>query len=448
MDATIDELTTTRPLQLLVSDRSHHLFQGKLSQKWGAAALVHSNLYYGTPSLKTYSMTAKKDKKKKTKTKKSSGAKTNNDKVDSVEQKRPAKRPRKEVTVAFSAREQGAVEPPLLVRPCTTNGERPPVPNHHRPHHHPFVTNVLDHCETPLRAYQHIATVLRMLAAGDGGGNKKKRQREDDSNKNNDFVIWDPYYCDGAAKRHLQSIGFDQVIHENVDFYATIGQCTIPRHDVFVTNPPYSDDHIDRLFRYLNGTVTATLESSSTTNDNGNDKSDEKKKKKPFCLLLPNWVARKSNYRELLSISNEVVYLSPVVPYTYQMPDWNHLSPPHDDDGDDATTTATTPVLLPEHVRQANGATTPYLSSWYIYGLSPAQFDELNRLSSTSDGGGSSSNDYDDDDYNQKKYASTSSSADWVVAKTIKGLKWKIQKKQQQQQQQNRQRQKTPTTGK
>jgi hypothetical protein len=321
--------------------------------------------------------------------------------------------------------------------------------------HHAFVTNPLDHCETPLRAYEQIVGVLRMLAATNINIKNNKS-----SNDKNNVMIWDPYYCDGAVVQHLHSLGFANVWHENCDFYATIrsflasddisssascsGGGILPDYDIFVTNPPYSDDHIEKLFAFLNGagaagttimtnttTTTATSTTSTTTIatrggtevSSGAAAAAKIPTTKPFCLLLPNWVARKRNYRELLSVSNQVVYLSPVIPYTYQMPAWNH-SPQPSPPPPDATTTSTTTTMIPDHVTRANGATTPYLSSWYIYGLSDAQFDELNAVSNR----------------NRRHDRPT----DWVVAKTIKGLKWKIQQKQQQQQQQHQRRRPVP----
>ena len=155
----------------------------------------------------------------------------------------------------------------------------------------------------------------------------------------------------------MKRLGFDNVRNENQDFYKLIDADNLPEHDILMTNPPYSDDHIDRLLRFL------------STHD------------KPFCLLMPNWVARKRNFKELLTRS--VFYLSPFTPYTYTMPPWNER---------------------PDHVG-TDGATTPYLSSWYISFRNNQEeqeklMEQLNKVRQN----------------------------DWVVAKTIKGVKWKIQK--------------------
>jgi hypothetical protein len=99
---------------------------------------------------------------------------------------------------------------------------------------------------------------------------------------------------------------------------------------------------------------------------------------------MPNWVARKPEYKASFGGRLELFYLSPVQPYTYVMPPW---------------------AEKPEHVTQ-DGHTAPYLSSWYIGNA--GQTSKLQeRLDSIA-----------------KQQKPTS----WVVAKTIKGLKWKIQK--------------------
>ena len=148
---------------------------------------------------------------------------------------------------------------------------------------HNFETNSLDHCETPLYAYQHIQPLLEMVS----------KQLNMESSK---LRIYDPYYCDGAVIRHLASLGYDNVINENTDFYQRIQENTIPEYDVLLTNPPYSDDHIERLLHFV-------------TQQN----------RKPFCLLMPNWVARKADYKSIINGTN-LIYLSPIVPYSYIMP--------------------------------------------------------------------------------------------------------------------------------
>ena len=210
---------------------------------------------------------------------------------------------------------------------------------------HKFTTDPLDHCESPGRAFEHITTALQKMCTLIGKCPA-------------DLVLWDPYYCDGSVKKHMATLGFPNMIHKNKDFYKLIAKNKIPEHAVFMTNPPYSEDHIERLLRYLSNSAHAKF----------------------FCLLMPNWVARKKDYKSLLT--KDVFYLSPITPYIYEMPSWNNDS-------------------RPEHVGE-DGKTRPYLSSWYIHaGIhTESLLEKLSRVKNN----------------------------EWVTAKTIKGLKWKIQK--------------------
>jgi len=237
---------------------------------------------------------------------------------------------------------------------------------------HQFATVALDHCETPVVAYEHLKSFLEKLSTTALKVRPYTHLR-----------IWDPFYCDGSTKRIFLQMGFN-IIHQNVDFYEIIREePTIPRYDVLVTNPPYSGDHIDRLLAF----VVSQLEQEST--------------KKCCCLLLPNWVARKQDYTErftnpLDKAGHELFYLSPLVPYTYNMPLWVT----NDD--------------RPEHV-DGSGQTTPYLSSWYMVVPSSLKM-----------GAGAGKSFLDGMDAVARKQKSPV----WVVAKTIRGLKWKLQKLQ------------------
>ena len=57
---------------------------------------------------------------------------------------------------------------------------------------YPFATDFCDHFETPRRAYADVAPALDALVA-------KPRS---------ETRIYDPYYCDGAVKRHLRELGY------------------------------------------------------------------------------------------------------------------------------------------------------------------------------------------------------------------------------------------------
>eukprot|EP00903_Cladosiphon_okamuranus_P010333 g9776.t1 len=126
--------------------------------------------------------------------------------------------------------------------------------------HHPFPTEYGDHFETPLQAYRDIEGPLALLSKL--LGKKRKHLR-----------IWDPYYCAGRTPRLLRQLGFPKVEHSNQDFYKLIRENQQPKHDVLVTNPPYSRDHKKRCLEYCRASG------------------------KPWFLLVPNYVATKDYYR-------------------------------------------------------------------------------------------------------------------------------------------------------
>lgn len=229
---------------------------------------------------------------------------------------------------------------------CITKQEQEQELNEGNLIKHAFPTNPLDHCETPFQAYQDLNSLLMAFC------------KSLDLNPSS-LKIWDPYFCNGMVKEHLDQLGFTNVRNENRDFYQRIKDNDMPEYDMILTNPPYSDDHVDKLLQFC------------------------KSQSKPFALLMPNWVARKKVYGLK---GDQLFYLSPTEAYTYIMPSWAEAR--KDYVGDD-------------------GLTRPYVSSWYIGGVSKQSserfHDEMDRISK-----------------NQS----------WVVAKTIKGLKWKIQKKQ------------------
>jgi len=151
---------------------------------------------------------------------------------------------------------------------------------------YPFaVTAEADHAETPRRAYEHIAALLARIA--------RALAKEPA-----DLEIYDPYFCAGTMKAHLRAVGFPKVYNKKEDFYEMVRGGKVPQHDVVVTNPPYSLDHIPRILRWLVS--------------NG----------RPWLLLVPNYVYMKDYYQPALGAAayKRVAYLTPPCRYTYEAP--------------------------------------------------------------------------------------------------------------------------------
>jgi len=156
---------------------------------------------------------------------------------------------------------------------------------------HPFEADELDHCETPLEAYEDISLLLALVAKSLG---KSRRT----------LSIYDPYYCNGAVKKRLGSFGFENIYNKCEDFYnSTAGPKDF---DVLLTNPPYSGNHMEKLFEFC---------------------SD---KKKPFFLLLPHYVYTKPYFNLIRSVSKDdasgsrTFFMIPGMGrrYTYLPPKW------------------------------------------------------------------------------------------------------------------------------
>jgi len=125
----------------------------------------------------------------------------------------------------------------------------------------PFVVNSDDHCETSPEAYEDIVPILKSICEAKGLSR-------------NEVALYDPYYCNGAVIRHFAKLGFKNVYNRCEDFYDTILKQRVPKYDILVTNPPYSDYHVKRLLEF-------------STN-----------KKIPCLLLLPSYVADKPYFKK------------------------------------------------------------------------------------------------------------------------------------------------------
>ena len=168
----------------------------------------------------------------------------------------------------------------------------------------PFATNYNDHFETPLQAYLDIKPVIDWLSM-------LQVSTTDETN----LRLYDPYYCNGRTVKQLNDLGYDNIVHEKRDFYLDISNNTVPGHDIFITNPPFSDSHKARCLGYCFKKLRQTNGSHGV----------ESNKKIPFLLLMPAYVAAKQYYRDFLSkeldSADDIVYLVPSTTYKYDHPE-------------------------------------------------------------------------------------------------------------------------------
>ncbi|KAJ1621889.1 hypothetical protein T492DRAFT_1066349 [Pavlovales sp. CCMP2436] len=186
-------------------------------------------------------------------------------------------------------------------------------------HARAFDADPTDHCETPFKAYRDIEPILFRLAQA------LRRTK-------GELRIYDPYYCEGSVVKHLSELGFTSVINRNEDFYAQIEGGTVPEHDVIVTNPPFSGDHIERALRFC-------------VLQNGG---------RPWLLLLPSFIHKKRTCApELARSFAPPMFLVPASTYTFWSPGRN---------------------ISTGHARSNSAAeqlpgkpTTPFECMWYVH---------------------------------------------------------------------------------
>ena len=205
----------------------------------------------------------------------------------------------------------------------------------------PYKTDEDDHCETPLIAYKHIAPLLHHIL--------RVRKKQNPS----ELAIYDPYYCNGSVKTHLASLGFTNVYNKKEDCYKVwqleIDETSkvpskennaLPDFDVFMTNPPYSGDHINRLMEFLTKKLPAS-------------------KLEPWFLLMPNWVHKKDYYISAIKKYNiRPFYVVPKKRYVYE--------PPKD--------------FRAKKISDTHKKSSPFVSMWYIWGGSEDMTNALYDL--------------------------------------------------------------------
>ena len=175
--------------------------------------------------------------------------------------KRRAQKKRAKATAVEARAAEAAAESksPPAPKPKPQSSQPAPSVPHPEPEPLAFAADEEDHCETAPEAYADISPLLRLLAAELGRPAEALR-------------IYDPYYCNGAAARHLGALGFPLVHNANEDFYEVLAGGALPAHDVLLTTPPYSGHHPESLLRHC------------------------AQSGKPWLALMPNWVCGKPFY--------------------------------------------------------------------------------------------------------------------------------------------------------
>jgi hypothetical protein len=181
-----------------------------------------------------------------------------------------------------------------------------------------FETNYNDHFETPFQAYLDIKPVIDWLMNVRDADNPDIEVKAlvgssieiSHESNNNKCKIYDPYYCNGRTATLLKQLGYDNIIHANRDFYLDISNAKVPSHDIFITNPPYSDSHKTQCLHFCLQQLRKSVNTGGGI---------------PFLILMPAYVATKQYYRDLIMTgtdsSNDVLYLVPSTDYAYDHPE-------------------------------------------------------------------------------------------------------------------------------
>ena len=154
-----------------------------------------------------------------------------------------------------------------------------------------------DDCETSFDAISDILPLIQAVAAYNGHKSLSTT------------TIYDPYYCTGSVASHWARLGCRNFLNPNEDFYESAKMKTTPPHDVMVSNPPYSGDHIRRVIDFATKSESVKQSGEKTTDKfrerertGGGNPSEGRtssqtqafgkvaSKVTPFALLLPSHV--------------------------------------------------------------------------------------------------------------------------------------------------------------
>ena len=189
---------------------------------------------------------------------------------------------------------------------------------------YPYPVDNDDHCETPLDAYNHLVILLEKLCEK---LNKTKLE----------LKIWDPFYCTGKMQEHLIKLGFNKnnIYNKCEDFYQKIKieNGGPPEHDCIITNPPYSENHMESISNYCyysNIKAPISYDPMTTLGSAIN---------KPCFILMPSFVMLKQYWINIcntksnkliinnnkynsqsITFNNRICYVAPRKRYQYSTP--------------------------------------------------------------------------------------------------------------------------------
>ena len=92
--------------------------------------------------------------------------------------------------------------------------------------------------------------------------------------------VWMPFYYDGECAKHLRSLGFTSVVHEDADFFERVKDSKFMKSiDIIIDNPPYTTQEMkERVLRAIVNTG------------------------KPFALLLPISILHVGFVRDIVPV--------------------------------------------------------------------------------------------------------------------------------------------------
>jgi hypothetical protein len=117
-----------------------------------------------------------------------------------------------------------------------------------------------------------------------------------------DTIIYDPFYNDSKSKTYLGILGYNNVIHENEDFFQNYDKY---KYDIIISNPPYSiKQHILKILHQID---------------------------RPFVLIVPTAIISKLYVKNIFKDDiDKVQYIIPSRRLQYEVNGYNQRRTPFD----------------------------------------------------------------------------------------------------------------------